>query len=236
MSEKFILRTILSLSILVVICNEILFNEIPELFNKGDEIGNVLSNFGLAYISSFIFYYVVVYMKEEEDKKIIYKHIYEINNDIIHSGRCLVGYLVQASRANKSKHNFETMTMESYLEIAKKIKINYVPKNMFYGSYPNKIEAYLTVFIKDGTKPLVLKYTERAFQHQKYLSAEYFNLLNNIISCQFISYHADKLPSWSETKTVKEMTFADFPDIFKFISHIQELHKYNQNVFLKYNK
>lgn len=236
MSEKFILRTILSLSILVVICNEILFNEIPELFNKGDEIGNVLSNFGLAYISSFIFYYVVVYMKEEKDKKIIYKHIYDINEDIILVGRCLVRDLIEASNANRNEHNFETMTLESYLEIASKIKINYVPKNQFYGSYANKVEAYLTVFIKNSTKPQVLKCTERAFQHQKYLSAEYINLLNNILSCQFIAYFANALPSWSETKTVQEVTFANFPDIYRFISHIQELHKYNQKVFLKYNK
>ena len=44
-----------------------------KIISFGDEIGSILSNLSLAYISSYMFYYIVVVVKEKRDKK---HHIY----------------------------------------------------------------------------------------------------------------------------------------------------------------
>ena len=66
-SQQRVLIILLVISIVVVLLNDIIFNETPELFSFGDELGAALSNLSLAYISSYIFYYVVVVIKERKD-------------------------------------------------------------------------------------------------------------------------------------------------------------------------
>lgn len=58
----------LVLSSLIVLFNDFFFSDIPEIISFGDELGSVLSNLSLAFISSYIFYLIFVVPKEFQDK------------------------------------------------------------------------------------------------------------------------------------------------------------------------
>ncbi|ETT53909.1 hypothetical protein BSK66_12540 [Paenibacillus odorifer] len=69
-------------SIIIIIITQFVLNEIPEYFNGGARLGNILFNISMSYIVSFIFYIVLVYLPEEKKLTYIKKHIILLINDI----------------------------------------------------------------------------------------------------------------------------------------------------------
>ncbi len=60
---------------------------IPELFNGGGKIGDIIYKLCLSYISAFIFYFLVVHIKTQRDKANLYKYVTQKVDRII--GCCL---------------------------------------------------------------------------------------------------------------------------------------------------
>lgn len=63
------LLIIFCVALVIIFSVDIYLNEIPELFDKGAELGQILYKLSLSYISAFIFYFLVVHIKLQRDKK-----------------------------------------------------------------------------------------------------------------------------------------------------------------------
>ena len=73
---------------------DLYLRDIPEKFEKGSELGDLIYQICLAYITSFIFYFLVVYLKRVKDRQILEPYIADKTRTVIHSGKILVKYLV----------------------------------------------------------------------------------------------------------------------------------------------
>ena len=140
MKQNQILNILLLLSIIIIFCNNVYFNDIPELFSKGNEIGNIFSNLSLAYISSFIFYLVVVKYQENTDKKNIYATIYNLSRQLVGRGNSVVTTLATANNCLTDELT-KKITIEEYLELCKKTNPKTINPNVKLGTISNLISA-----------------------------------------------------------------------------------------------
>ncbi|HKK11278.1 MAG TPA: hypothetical protein VJ945_00480 [Flavobacteriaceae bacterium] len=91
------LFSIAIVALIIILLIELVLNDIPEKFEKGSEIGNIVYKLCLAYISSFIFYFLVVHLKKVKDRHILEPYISGKVRTIIHSGKILIRFLVKAT-------------------------------------------------------------------------------------------------------------------------------------------
>jgi len=59
------------------------FNNIPEAFDGGYEVGVIIEGLLASIIASYIFYLIVVHLKETKDKHIIYPHVQQWANIVV---------------------------------------------------------------------------------------------------------------------------------------------------------
>ena len=180
MKQKIILFTLLVLSILVVIANDFILKDVPEIFDNGDEIGNVFSNLSLAYISSYMFYILVVVLKETRDKKNILRSVYHSTDNLIDSGYAPITEIMEALKVGLENYDKRSMTREEFFTWCEQCDIKYIPKNKFFGNYPNRKSAFLTEFIYNSTVYHANKYIDKIFELMPFLDSDFIALLNKL--------------------------------------------------------
>ncbi len=173
LTQKHILNFLLILSGVIVLLNDIVFNKTPELVSFGDELGAVLSNLSLAYISSYIFYYVVVVIKERKDKQNIYFTVYEWTNHLIGRAYGVYHEIIAASGSNHLDYDKLTITKEQYIELCYKANPNAISKNTFLGTSANPQPATHGQLIFNNSVSNVKAYTEKIFNYMPFLDSEF---------------------------------------------------------------
>lgn len=184
MNQKQILNILLVLSIIIVLCNNVLLNDIPEFFSKGSEIGNILSNLSLAYIASFIFYLVVVKYQENKDKKNIYSTIYNLSKQLIGRGNSVVTTLASASNYSTSDLT-KKITKEEYLELCKKVNPKTISPNTVLGTVTNPIPATYSQLIYNNSYSNSKVLIEKIFVYMPFLESDFIKLLNQLNESTF---------------------------------------------------
>lgn len=184
MKQNNILAFLLIIAIIIVLCNEILFTQTPELIPKGHEIGNILSNLSLAYISSFIFYVIVVKYKEKIDKKNIYPSIYRLGKQLVGRGNSVITTLATADGFNKTDI-VKNITREEYLELCKRVNPKQFSANTLIGSMINHREATFSQLIYNNSYSNVKALLEKIFIYMPFLESDFLKLLNQINESTF---------------------------------------------------
>lgn len=225
LTQKHILNYLLILSGVIVLLNDIIFNETPELVSFGDELGAVLSNLSLAYISSYIFYYVVVVIKERKDKQNIYFTVYEWTNHLIGRAYGVYHEIIAASGANHLDYDKLTITKEQYKELCNKANPNAISKNTFLGTPANPQPATHGQLIFNNSVSNVKAYTEKIFNYMPFLDSEFVRLINRLHSSTFY------LVSQSLTFQTRNTDFSVYADnMYEFLEFVRELDRFNETV------
>ena len=184
MNQKQILNSILVLSSIIVICNNVLFNDYPEIIPKGHEIGNILSNLSLAYISSYIFYIVVVLYQENKDKKNIYSSVYVLTRQLVGRGNSVVTILASAN--NFTKENLtRNITKNEFITLCQNTNPATVSPTWALGSLDNLIPATYGQLIHNNSYNNVNALIGQIFIYMPFLESDFVKLLNELKNSTF---------------------------------------------------
>ena len=194
-------------------------------FFFGGELGAVLSNLSLAYISSYIFYYVVVVIKDRKDKRNIYLTVYEWTNHLVGRAYGVYHEVIAAAGANHLEFDKRTITKEQYKELCNKANPNAFGKNTHLGSPANPQPATHGQLIYNNSVSNVKAYTEKIFNYMPFLDSEFVRLINRLHSSTFF------LVSPSLTFATRNTDFSVYADnMYEFLEFVRELDTFNETV------
>ncbi|MDO9552257.1 hypothetical protein [Rhodonellum sp.] len=222
LNQRQLLNLILLASIVTILLNDFLFNEMTEIVSFGDELGMVLSNLSLAYISSFIFYYVVVVLKEKKDKKNIYFTVYEWTDQLVGRAYSVYHNVIVASGAIHTDFDKKTITKEQFVELCKLGNPNAISTNTFLGTPTNPQQATYGQLIYNNSVSNVKAYTERIFNYMPFLETDFVKLINRLHSSTFFLVAPTFL---HQTRNTDFSVYAD--NMYEFLELVRELDTYN---------
>ncbi len=224
MTQRLILLLLLFASIAIVILNDFVLSGTPEFFKYGDELGQVLSNLSLAYISSYIFYTVVVVMKERSDNKNIHSTVYKLTKNLV--SRAYSVYNEIGMAAGDLSHDKRKITKDDFIELCGKVNPrDGRPDLKILGGIPGKWGE--SIYYNSVT--YVQRYADRIFNYMPFLDSEYVRLVNKLLDSSFFS-----------TARLLNENFAntDFSpwasNMYDYLICVRELEQYNESVNKKY--
>ncbi|THD32250.1 MAG: hypothetical protein DI588_09160 [Flavobacterium johnsoniae] len=218
---------LLILSLIIVICNEILFYNVPEIIPYGDVVGQVFSYLSLSYIASCIFYYVVVVVKEKRDKKNVYLSVYKLLEKLIAEAYAIYRFPIEASKTDRNKFTAQTITREEYIDVCSKANPREISPQHKLGMYPNLRDSTYGQLIKHGSVDRVIFWTEKIFVYMPYLDSDLVKLIDELTNNKH-HHFGEFLPLIAEPNFSKSAN-----DMFEFLEKVRSLEEYNNTVVKK---
>jgi len=218
--ENIILIVFLILSAIAIYLIKFLLTEIPERYAFGYEIGEVLYNLSLAYISSYIFYFLVVIIPRNRNKKNIYKHVSLISNGIVINGSRIFDGL----KYNSGTFDIDAeLNEKDFLQLCRSISPNDT-QDFFITTEKQYPITYLEHINK--VRLSIKNDTQTLFTYIAHLETEHIKLINDILYSQLMTslnvYFTDK--KYSEHNT----SFEDIEcALYQFYKKIKLLKDYN---------
>lgn len=212
----------LSISIIIVILNSYVLNNIPQIIQQGSEIGSIVTNLCLAYISSYIFYIIVNVSREKEIKRTVSVTINRSTEKILFHAFYVIDVL-SIDEKNDRKKNYDRrslITESEYKELCKLINPN---SNSRFNSQIGDLE------IKNQTKiealhsqciVMVKKHIEKTFLFLPYLEDEHVKILNEITDSRL--YSLDRTLFFAKTNSDFRVYENFMYDYFKLILKLEK--------------
>jgi len=223
MKQKYvniILIVFLILSVIAIYLIKFLLAEIPEKCDFGYEIGEVLYNLSLAYISSCIFYLLVVLIPQNRNKKNIYKHASSISEGIVING----SRIFEGLKYDSGVFNLDTeLSEKDFLQLCRSISPNDI-QTFFLTSEKQYPITYLEHINK--LRLSVRNDIQTLFTYIAHLETEHIKIINDILYCQLMTnlnpYFTDKKYSKHNT-SFEPIEYA----LYQFYKEIRILKDYN---------
>lgn len=167
------------LSLLTIISIDFYLNQIPEYFDLGSEIGNIIYKISLSYISAFIFYFLVVHIKQQKDKEALYTYISRKVYSILGDAKGLINELTKETGIDVKN----TFPNEDELnEILKRINPHEkAPLFIARDQYANWIQYF------NYKKQRTVDSIDKIFKKMPFLETQLVNKLANIEDCSHYS-------------------------------------------------
>ena len=232
-SQKQLLRIFFIIAILNVILIEFILADIPELFQFGNKIGIIMSQFSLAYISSYIFYLIVVVMKEKKDRKNIYTAVHALTERMLNNGYSVYSFLLEAAEEDPKNYDRENITKEEYLQICAKADLHKFPKSRMLGNPMNLKKVNFAQFIFNNSVNNLNFYSEKIFTYMPFLDSEFVKLINDLHQTIFYIRFASILPMAAPSVGINP-NIAN--SMFEYFDLIRKLDNYNKNKNAAYFK
>ncbi|MBJ2125857.1 hypothetical protein [Flavobacterium sp. IB48] len=224
-NQKQLLNLLLAVSFVIILLNDFFLSETSEIVPFGDELGSVLSNLSLAYISSFIFYCVVVVLKEKRDKKNIYFTVYEWTNQLIGRAYSVYHYVIIPSGVNQADYDKKLITKEQFTALCNLGNPNAIAENIFLGTHINPQPATYGQLIYNNSVSNVDALTKKIFNYMPFLDTEFVKLINKLHSSTFFLVAPTFLYQSNNTDF---SVYAD--NMFEFLEFVRELDNYNSTI------
>ncbi|SEM64226.1 hypothetical protein SAMN05421856_10522 [Chryseobacterium taichungense] len=232
MSQKRILIIFLIISIIIVLCNNVFFNDISELMPKSNEIGNILSNLSLAYIASYIFYLVVVKYQENKDKRNIFSTVYNLSCQLIGRGNSVVTTLASANNC-LTEDLTKKITKEEYIKLCKNTNPKTIHPTIVLGTVTSPISATYSQLIYNNSYINAKALIENIFVYMPFLESDFIKLLNKLNESNFYLM-ADVLANPIIFKNTDFENMADA--MYEFHLILREIEIYIEKHYKKYIK
>lgn len=196
---------------------------IPELFNGGAKLGQIIYNLSFAYVTAFIFYFLVVHLKNQKDKENVYNYISSKTQMVIGQAKGLIDSF--ANSANVTVVNDYPNSTELH-SICLAIKPNSNSPLVIGapGNYANWIQYF--EYYKNRSNDA----TDKILSKLQYLDSELVIKLAKIEDCSHfhnISYY--NVPVGNTNLTAFESMISDY---FHLVKDLEKYYKKN----LKENK
>ncbi len=226
--QGLLLKLILVAAILTIILNDFILNDIAEVISIGDELGIVLSNLSMAFISSYIFYYVVVVLKEKRDKLNIYISVYDWTSQLTGRAYSVYDKLVEGSDIKNFNFNRNTITLYEFVDLCQNVNPNEISDRNFLGTPGNLIKATYGQLIYNNTVSNVIRLSEKIFVYMPYLDTEHIHLINKLLNSTYF------LMAKSLNERTGNTTFNAYAkEMYEFLLFVRELEKYNNTEIRK---
>lgn len=233
MKQRIILASLLIISIIIIILNDFIFQNTSEIITIGNELGLILSNLSLAYISSYIFYILVVVLKEKKDKKNVYNSIYHLTDSLIDHGYSIYTEVIEATKTNNKKYNKKTITKEDYFKLCESCDIRFTSRNRFFGTIFNPIYANVAQFIYNGTVTQADKSIEKIFEFMPFLDTDFIALLNKLRHSEFFKRHANILIIVTQGN-IPNKKIGKWESMYDYLEIIRKIEDYNEKYHSKF--
>lgn len=202
--------------IATIICIDFWLKNIPELFNGGAKIGEIVEKLCLSYISAFVFYFLVVHIKAQKDKSNIYNYVTKKVYMVI---GCCWGLLNELSKAANITLVDKYPTDEELTTICKSINPN-SPAPLLLSATSNTYANWVQYF--DYYKQRSNGATEKVFLKMPFLDTKLVNILAKIEDCShfnFLRAIINTMPIRNTDLTSFQKTFSDY---IKLIKELEE--------------
>jgi hypothetical protein len=213
----------LSISIIIVILNSFVLNNIPQFIEQGSEIGLIITNLCLAYISSYIFYLIVNVSREKEIKRTVSATINRSTEKILFHGFYIIDIL-SIDEKNDRKKNYDrrsSISESEYKELCRLVNPN---SNSRFNSQIGDLEIKILTKIEalhSQCITMVKKHIEKTFLFLPYLEDEHIKILNEITDSQL--YSLDRTLFFAKTNSDFRV-YENF--MFDYLKLILKLEKY----------
>lgn len=218
------LGIIFIISLLIIFSIEFFLIKIPEIFNGGYKLGQIIYKLCMSYISAFIFYFLVVHLKQQKDKENLYSYIAQKVYIIISCAESLILELAKSSKivlVNQYPSDAELAI------ICKSINPNDKAPLLLggIGNYANWVQYF------DYQRNRSSDYTKKVLEKMPYLETELIIILDSIEDCTH----------FMETKfLIKKMTLYNQDLIFfesslsEYFNLVKKLEEYAGKKLYKY--
>ena len=220
--RNILLLVIFILSFLSILLIKFIFQNVPEIFESGSEVGEVIYDLSLAYIAAYLFYQIVVASPKRADLKNIYTHAKWLSYDIAYKGSSIINPKSGIEDPNYDPFLIRNLSEEDFTKFCKENKITdtytvFWTKDVFdlisYGQHLKK------------TQDRVLEKIEESFRFHSHLETEHIKLLNDIKNCPFMTYGRHYLEDFDLSKNKPDLLHLDFV-LFDFYQKTIKLHNY----------
>jgi hypothetical protein len=224
-----ILIALLLLSFLIVIINDLILSDVPEIFSRGDEIGALLSNLSLAYISSYIFYYVVVVLQERKDAANLNETVHILNLRIVHSAQFAFSTLKQGAfgfTETSKQYSWKDASLDKIQELCDNTNPQAISltsgsrQGLFEGD-----ETFGEVIYRVG----ILKVEQEIntlFLFMKFLTTDHIRILNSIRGTSFYSSRGEMIGVRGRVGNTTMSTWAK--SIYEYIEAVKKLETFDK--------
>lgn len=212
------------LAIFTIFLIDFCLSEIPQLFNGGFKLGQIIYKLSMSYISAFIFYFLVVHIKVQNDKYTVYPFVKLMVSRIINQATITIESM---SKASQVKVVGKFPTIDEMKELCKGINPYADAPLVFSGK--QTIQANWLQYFEYG-KNQNDKLTQKIFAHLPFLDAELVTLLVKIQN----NSHFSTIAMFSNT-LIGNKDLEYFQDGFtEYLNLVLELQEYSKRKLDKY--
>ncbi|WP_018627339.1 hypothetical protein [Niabella aurantiaca] len=211
---------------LIVICIiDFWLIDIPEVFPKGHELGQIIYKLCMSYISAFIFYFLVVHIKQQKDKQNLYTYVAEKIDIILSDAESLTKNMSEAASmvlADKYPSNTELQLLSNKIDPHGDAPLLIGTS----GNYANWIQyfSYSTRRSKEAI--------QKVFTKMPFLETELVSILSNLEDTPHFWYWELILPTMHTHKLLLANSGQGL--FFKYFELIKRLEIYSAKKLTKY--
>ena len=216
---------------LTVILVNVVWNKTPEIFEKGSEIGKILSDLGLAYLSSWIFYLLIFVVKEKRDKQNVYMSAHPNTQSLVNRARMVYHLLIEGSDKKDEFRDIapENVSKDQFDILCSSTNPSAIIPNKRLGNIQNSVEASYARWIYHNCIDEVQHYYNKIIVNDKLLDSEHIALLNKIRDSLFFNQmHIYAV-------TIRNTNFSTFSkEMYEYLQIANELDVLNKRLKNKY--
>ncbi|MNW96578.1 hypothetical protein D3C86_260100 [compost metagenome] len=226
--QRKLLELFCVISVVAIILINFVWADIPEKIDNGFEIGSLLNNLALAYLSSYIFYLVVVVSKERLAKRSVYSFVYSNTQKLVESGFEVFEIIQRAQKGDKLSFEVRTLTFDNFDLLSRKVKINST-SNTFFISNGGLYPGITGKLVYDAGFVMVNKIIDEILIFNFYLDPAFIAILAKVKMHPFQT-------TVKQLNNIANMgTFNFYKDhIYSYLLLFREIEKYNNEFNFKY--
>jgi len=223
-SEKAKLNFFLVVSVIIIVLNNIVLNDIPEIFNRGYEIGQVLSNLSLSFIASYIFYLVVVVAKDKRDKQNVLSIVYALTRQLVGRAYSIYDNIAEAAGKANDTEGRHTVSSEEFLDLCLKGNPKDISPSRRLSINGAIREANFGELIVSNAFDNVKALHRDVLTFQPYLDSEQVQLMSEMLNSSFFIM----APSLADPHVTNENFSSYGAAAYAFIECTRRLDTYNE--------
>lgn len=212
---RFDLLIIFIISILSILSIDFWLINVPEIFNGGAILGQLVYGLSFSYVSAFIFYFFVVHLKDQKDKDNLYPYIADKVLFIVEQGKGLINACAKSAQVS-IVGNYPNDS--ELLNICKAIDPNSKsPLAMGVSGHYANWRQYFEYFMRRSNDA-----TSRILSKMQFLDSDLVIKLVKIEDCNLFN-----TLTFFSSMPLGNTDFTNFkPDIAEYLKLIDDLEKY----------
>ena len=219
------LKAAFVISIIIYVMIKLWLNNLPPIFKNANEIGNLISEICLAFITGYFFYVIVNQLKEDKDKKNVHDFIEQRISQIFVAYNYLISQMIEVTNFNTS----QPPTKEEVNELLVKIRYSNNRPQITVDWINHEQMTWFEFMILQ--KNITQKEINKLYILAPYLDSHLIDVCSKIDECRYFDW-IDKTKMLGKNFNQFDMVSNDFYTYTKFCTELQR-YAYQNNFIPK---